>query len=82
MCHGFDWANYDLDVLQEQRGEGVLQDLATKISADTISTSFSGIGAPETAMRVLVQSLRSRLPGQVVKGPKLLSNIEWFGESS
>eukprot|EP00973_Karenia_brevis_P083961 11650724-Karenia_brevis.AAC.1 len=58
----------------EKQGPGTLQKLASAMRDDTVSTAFSGIGAPEVSLRMIHRELCKRLRKHF-RGPKILSQV-------
>ena len=82
----FGFGDFCLDVLAYQRNAGdaqeMLEALAASLEADSMSTAYSGVCAPETALNVWRFRVGQRL-GRSLAPPKcrLGHMIEWNGES-
>ena len=82
----FDFWDYSLDVLvdgmDEEESTNTLEQLAHALEEDSLSTSFSGVRAPETALAVLRYRLGALLGRQITCGHANMSHmIEWQVES-
>lgn len=57
---------YVANVLSEAKKFGTLGNLATWVEESTMSSAFSGVGAPETAMMLLHREVQALLPERKV----------------
>ena len=86
LAEAFDFWDNCLDVLcagkDEDECEALLEDLASQLERDTLSTAFSGICAPETAVKTLKFRLGERL-GRKLRdfAGKQQHMIEWNTQS-
>ena len=75
LCHGKD----------EEESQEVLESLASELREDSMSTAFSGVGAPETAKAVLLNRLGNRLGRELSvnqHAARIQHSIEWFTPST
>ena len=86
LADAFDFWDNCLDVLcagkDEDECQNILEDLALQLERDSLSTAFSGVLAPETAVKTLRFRLGERL-GRTLKstGGKQQHMIEWNPQS-
>ncbi len=69
------WAERDVEVLKQIRGNDVLRRIARNIKVSTYSTASSGIDAPGTALRLLVDTI-SDMTGAPLDCPEHVSAWE------
>ena len=82
----FGFWDHALDVLVQGQDEddavNTLEGLANSLQEDSLSTAFSGIRSPETAMALLRNRLSSRLGREVAnQNGRLQHSIEWNSHS-
>ena len=63
--------------IEEAEGEDGLHRIADKLDDDSISTAYSGIGAPEVIGNWMAEELQKRLPERKIMRPKIGHQIEW-----
>lgn len=89
MEQAFAWCDYVIDVLEEDAADEILPgqgessyiaSLTRNFESKTISTAYSGVGAPETALCMLHEALQRRT-GNTVRKPRVLYCIEWLQDS-
>ena len=86
LGQAFAWCDDLLDELEDaatSKGlspETCIAELISKFQATSISTAYSGIGAPETALCQFHAALEGRV-AEPIQNAKVLHCIEWFSES-
>ena len=76
----FNWIDYHISALGGQPViDGLVQKFAARSDGPTLSTSFSGIGAPEIAGRLLLHYLRAKSAQQPCPalGFRCLAALDW-----
>eukprot|EP00974_Lingulodinium_polyedra_P090333 8761446-Lingulodinium_polyedra.AAC.1 len=77
-CH---WPKDAIGELEDNEGVGVLRELIAAMADTTITTAYSGIDAPGTALNLVTASLAQRFPDERVAPPRHLSDTEWNKEA-
>ena len=77
----FDWADFALDVVNKQLGDGSIPKLLDAICCTSYSTAFSGVDAPGTGAGVMCRRLGVRLGCSSTPSMQHLSAIEWDAQA-
>ena len=73
----FNWASFHLSVIRDDALQLAKRWSVSGPCRATITSAFSGIGAPEQAQTTLAAVLHERFPDLGVQPPKNLAAIEW-----
>ena len=81
LADAFHWPKDAICELEDNEGIGVLKSLIDTMASTSITTAYSGIDAPGTALNLLTASLAQRFPDERVAPPRHLSDTEWSREA-